>query len=260
MFATYLHLVFLALHIHVYAITPVCQQRYIRRLGGYRCVSLEGSEDVQINEIQTQRCNYECMRRTKCTAANYNVLENTCLVNEAKCTGLKLDPAFEIMYFGGMMTTTTCLSWVSEGEFDIAKAVTADRCYKDNNADYPCYVGRLVGGDNILPAAFVPALNTQFSVFNGDKYTDGEGQVLQVQPECDEIWTIFNAGTDPFPPGAVMAGYLTETGSHLYVVKAIASSGGWRVFGYYQPATSLGYYWFTDAAQSTSRMAILVLL
>ena len=40
-----------------------------------------------------------------------------------------------------------------------------------------------------------------------DKHTDGEGQVLQVELECNEMWTMFDVGTDPFPPGAVMAGY-----------------------------------------------------
>ena len=258
MFAKNLHLFFLASHIYAYMATPDCQRRYIRRLNGYLCVSVKGPDDIRINDTQIQRCNYECMRRTGCTAANYNALENICLVNEDRCTGIKRKPGFEVTYFGRATTTTACLSWVPQRESNIAKAITATRCYKDNNDAYPCYVGRLVGGDNTLPAAFVRALNTQFSVFNNDKHTDGEGQVLQVQPECDAIWVMFDATTDPLPPGAIKEGYMAGTESDLYLMRARHS--GWTVFGYFNPATSRGYYFFADVAQETQSMNILVFL
>ena len=252
------HLLFFASPIYAFVATQVCQQRYIRRLSGYRCE--ERPDEVQIHDIQPQRCNYECMRRTNCNAASYNTLENTCLVNEANCAGVELKPAFEVTYFGNSMTTTTCLSWVPQSEFDSARAVNATSCYMDGAIVYHCHVGRLVDGEDVLPAVFVPALNAQFSVFNGDRHTRGEGQVLQVQPECEEIWAIFDPKTDPLPPGAVKAGYLTGTGSDLYLVKAIPNPGK-RLFGYFNPETSFVYYFYSDTAyENRRRVGILVLL
>ena len=71
----------------------------------------------------------------------------------------------------------------------IWQSVTANRCYRDGGNEYHCRIGRLVDGDDILPAALIPALNAQFLVFNADKHTEGEGQVLQVQFYNRSIYT-----------------------------------------------------------------------
>ena len=257
--------ILLVMHIYAYMATPFCQQKFLKRLSGFRCIIVDPGQQIrqddQIPDIQTQRCNYECMRHAGCSAANYKVSENTCYVNQDKCDRLTPDSAFETIYFGNMMASSDCISWVPQAEYDSTRTVIHDRCYNGNPSNpRPCHVARILSTGDILPAAFVPdPLNELLSVLNGAKHTDRLGQVLQVRPECDQIWAMFNADTDTLPLGAVKGGYLASTSSDLYVMKAL-NSGGWIVFGYFEPSTSLGYYIHSDVVKRVTIMMILVIL
>ena len=258
---TYLPIL-LPIHICEYLATSACQQKFLKQLDGIHCVVFSGSsiqQDIRIPDIQRQRCNYECMRRASCSAAHYNASENACYVNEDKCHLLLSKPDFETIYFGNLMTTTDCLSWVTETDFDSDKTLTLPRCYVEDPDNAPCHLGRLLSTGNILPGSFVPApIDELLSVLNGAKHTEGSRQVLQVHPKCDELWAFFNPATDTLPHGVVKAGYLASTESDLYAIRGQLSGG--LVFGYFNPDSSRGYYIDSGSVKEVALMNILVIL
>ena len=81
-----------------------------------------------------------------------------------------------------------------------------------------------------------------YSTLNGQKIDASIGQSLDIQTGCVVTWVPFTAG-DPVPDGAVEGGYLDNDGviQNLYITSVLKTQHNCIVFGYYNPATELGY-------------------
>ena len=211
----------------------VCQQKSIRQMISYRCNVTDSDMYIQIPNIGTQRCTYECMRRVGCMATCYTASTATCLVAQDEGAGVVEDPAFEMAYFGNPVIGECRLSWAHLDGYDSAMAVTSKYCFNDP-ANPKCHVGRLIDGPGVFPTSYAPAKGNELAtVLVGDEHTDGLAEILQVSPECTVLWVAFNAISDPLLSGSVKGGSMLGP-TDLYIMRA-KTSDGYTLFGYYYP-------------------------
>ena len=118
-------------------------------------------------------------------------------------------------------------------------------------------MGRLTYLNNILPGKYVEHYDTVYTVLNGDKQKDGEKEILDVDPGCPVFWVPFTAGND-IPDVAVKGGYLADSSTDLYVIRAVQDQTV-TMFGYYDPATAKGYV-ALGGVREVSQMDLMILL
>ena len=252
----------------------VCQQKSIRQMIGYRCNVIDSDMYIQIPNIGTQRCTYECMRRVGCMATCYTASTATCLVAQDEGAGVVEDPAFEMAYFGNPVIGECRLSWAQLDGYDSAMAVTSKYCFNDP-ANPKCHVGGLIDGPGVFPTSYAPAKGNELAtVLVGDEHTDGLAEILQVSPECTVLWVAFmllvispectvlwvafDAISDPLPSGSVKGGSMLGA-TDLYILRA-KTSDGYTLFGYYYPTSKQGYiyHYSVDQALTYTQMEIMV--
>ena len=122
----------------------------------------------------------------------------------------------------------------------------------------PCHLGRLLNANNILPGKYVPFFYEVHSVLNGDKFEEGRKEIMEFDPSCPVFWVPFTAGND-IPDVAVKGGYLSDSSTDLYVMRAVYSEYDLLMFGYYDPVAAVGYvsYW---GAKEVTQMDLLVFI
>ena len=238
-------LLFLVVYFCICVAKPNCQEKVLRQLVGYRCVTASEVYD-QIFNTQSHLCRHQCIGQDGCSVANYDVAMGTCLLTQEKCIDMVTDLSFELTHFGSM-TRDECLRWAPISEFDNTKAITSERCNGDPS--FPqCYVGRLLSPPNILPSKFQPSVPVQmgqiWTVLNGAQANnagqENAGEVLHVHQECNVLWKPFNALVDSLPEDSTRGGYLESSDSVLFIMRA-EDPNGFTVFGYYDPVAHRGY-------------------
>ena len=118
------------------------------------------------------------------------------------------------------------------------------------------YLGRLIHLNNILPGKYQPFDEKLHSVLNGDSHKDGDKEIIQVNPGCPVFWAPFTVGSG-FPDETVKGGYLADSSTDLYVIRAV--QGDFTMFGYYNPVTAIGYveHW---GVKEVTHMELLLFL
>ena len=122
----------------------------------------------------------------------------------------------------------------------------------------PCHLGRLLYANNFLPGKYEPVSGELHSVLNGDKFEAGNKEIMYIDPGCPVFWVPFTAGND-IPDVAVKGGYLADSSTDLYVMRAVYSEDDLLMFGYYDPVAAVGYltYW---GAKEVTQMDLLVFI
>ena len=221
-----------------------CIVKYTNELfAGYRCIT-ESEYYRSIPDVHFYMCRYICVTSGDCSITNYNTAEKLCLISNDPCIVLQEDTDYEVSYISSRKRDS-CIQWVSNSDFALAAPVASMDCYI-NGAERPCYVGRRVSPDNILPGKYHRQYSHGeegvWSVFEGEMYTNGAMEILDIQADCQVTWMAFTAG-DPVPVNAVAGGYLESGDSMLYVIRGKVQYEGnmFTVFGYYDPAAERGY-------------------
>ena len=209
---------------------------------GYRCIS-ENESYRSITGVHSYICRHICAQSNDCSITNYNTVENLCLISNDTCFFLQKDTDYQMNYIS-IRKRDSCIEWVSNSNFGQAMPVISEDCDL-LGSERPCYVGRRVSSNHSLPGKyhrhdiFEEGL---WTVFNGQLYTTGDMEILDVHPDCQVTWMSFTAG-DPVPFNAVIGGYMDGGDSILYVIRGKADHLGnmFTVFGYYFPETEQGY-------------------
>ena len=231
--------------VHVWAISSSkkCVTRYRHAaLVGYRCITANETYR-NVTDVQSHICTHLCMTREECIITNYNVPGKFCLIGNDVCIALQKDTAYQ-MHFHSMRKRGSCVKWVSHSDFAQIRPVASNECHLFG-AQRPCYVGRLKSSGNTLPGKYQRATNGPegvWTILNGQRYTAGTIEVLDVQSDCHVTWVSFTTG-DPIPHGAVIGGFLASRDFKLYVMRGKVQHGGnmFIVFGYYDTANKKGY-------------------
>ena len=77
-------------------------------------------------------------------------------------------------------------------------------------------------------------------MLNHAHHQNGVKELIQVDPGCPAFWVPFTAGTY-LPDEAVKGGYLADSSTDLYVIRALQGDDGMTMFGYYKPEAAVGY-------------------
>ena len=238
-----------------------CVTRYTHAaLVGYRCIT---ANEIyrNITGVQSHICTHLCMTREECFITNYNVPGKFCLIGNDACIALQKDIDYQ-MRFRMMRQRGSCGKWVPHSDFAQTRHVASNEC-NVYGAQRPCYVGRLKSLTNTLPGKYQRRTNGPdgvWTILNGQKYTAGTIEVLDVQSDCHVTWMSFAAG-DPIPHGAVNGGYLASRDSKLYVMRGKVQHGGsmYTVIGYYDTKTGRGYLEY-EGSHVLTEMDILILI
>ena len=93
-------------------------------------------------------------------------------------------------------------------------------------------------------------------MLNGDSHKDGDKEIIQVNSGCPVFWAPFTVGSG-FPDETVKGGYLADSSTDLYVIRAV--QGDFTMFGYYNPVTAIGYveHW---GVKEVTHMELLLFL
>ena len=121
-----------------------------------------------------------------------------------------------------------------------------------------CIVGRIHEQAHLLPGNF--AGSGVNAVLNAAHVAKSSGESLDVQPGCMVTWLAF-AGGNPIPEGAIEGGHLDDGGVRqpLYIMSVMHSGRDCSMYGYYNPATGLGYAEF-HGIFSVSHMNLMILM
>ena len=232
----YLHAILTALYyLDIFISGHICQQKLtLPALVGYRCVT-DSAVYTTITRIEQHICTYECVIRKECSFVSYNIEQNICHLSNDTCVVLEANQAFRVKYLGNVHRSE-CLQWLPPATFDSIRTVVNPLCH--DPFPTPCYVGRLLSASNILPGKYFLDPERVWTVLNGDSISTGTMEVLDVHTGCQVTWKPFNAG-DAVPVGAVEGGYLSNSGTNLYVMRA--PFGDYTLVGYYDPKTVTGY-------------------
>ena len=231
-----------------------CRQMFTHRpLLGVRCVT--DTEIYSRTSTRPHTCVNQCIRKDNCTVANYNMLSNTCFLSNDKCIRLRVDTEFYVSTIRSMKHREQCFRWVPIGQFDEASTFESPECYMLTVLLKPCHLGRLVYANNILPGKYEPLSDEVHSVLNGDKIEEGNKEIMDIDPGCPVLWVPFTAGSD-IPDVAVKGGYLADSSTDLYVMRAVYEND-LLMFGYYDPMAAVGYLTYFGANEVT-QMDLLV--
>ena len=250
--------------LHVYAVSSRtnCVVKYTNEpFVGYRCIT-ESENYRNIPDVHSYMCRHICVTSGDCSIINYNTVKKLCLISSDPCIVLQKDTNYEVNHISSRKLDS-CIQWVSNSNFAQAKPVTSMDCDK-NGAARPCYVGRRVSPSHILPGKYhrhdSHGQEGLWTVFDGQKYTTGAMEILDVQADCQVTWMSFTAG-DPVPVNAVAGGYMESGGSMLYVIRGKVQYDGnmFTVFGYYDPAAERGYMEYFGV-RSLTVMDMLILI
>ena len=210
---------------------------------GYRCIT-ESENYRNIPNVHSHMCRHICVTSGDCSIVNYNRAKKLCLISSDPCIVLQKDTDYEVNYISNRKRDS-CIQWVSNYNFAQAKPVTSMEC-DQYGALRPCYVGRRISPSHILPGKYHAqdsiAEEGFWTVFDGQIYTNGAMEILDVQADCQVTWMSLTAG-DPVPINAVVGGYVESSDFMLYVIRGKIQRDGnmFTVFGYYDPATEKGY-------------------
>ena len=94
-------------------------------------------------------------------------------------------------------------------------------------------------------------------MLNADSHEDGDKEIIQVDPGCPVFWAPFTAGSN-FPDEAVKGGYLPDSSTDLYVIRA--AQDDFTMFGYYNPVAAIGYVEHWGVKEVTHMDLLLFLL
>ena len=217
------------------AYVRTCRDAIVTKRPGYRCITPNATSDRVA--VDSHECSMMCMHRAKCRNLNYNFVDRECVLNEGPCLKLMPDDHFLAIFFREAWAEI-CLKWVPSTGSVTAAMVPMSPCNSHSNY-YTCYVARLVSPTHILPGKFQDIDDNVYSVLYGDKYVSGNKEVLEVTTGCQVTWVPYIAGS-VVPSGAVVGGYLADGfGSTLYVIRGLVPQG-YKVIGYYDPASQQG--------------------
>ena len=207
-------------------------------------------------------CRHICVTNGNCSITNYNRAEKLCLISDNPCLVLQKDTHYEVNYIS-IRNRDSCIQWISNSNFAQAAYITSLDC-DINGSERPCYVGCRVSTGHILPGKYhrhdSRGREGVWTVLDGQAYTTGTMEILDVQTDCQVAWMSFTA-RDPVPFSAVAGGYMTSDNSMLYVIRGNVHDNGnmFTVFGYYDPANERGYLAYFGVRTLTI-MDILILI
>ena len=231
-------------------------RRNMRIFPAYRCV-VENTISSNITPRYRYSCQHECMLLKWCSVINGNLASDSCLLSNGPCIQLVPDNDFHVIYIN-ISKPENCLVW-TPGRKSTNPARAHNTCI-DNG--FTCIVGRFPKKPNLLPGNFADW--AVFSVLDNALASEATAgaESLDVQPGCIVNWIRFDGG-EPLPEGAVDGGYLDGGGVRqpLYImsVDVIHLGETCSVYGYYNPATGLGYGEFYGVTTYT-HMNLMILL
>ena len=244
----------------VYAVRSITSSKCdptspMRIFPGYWCMN-EDTVSSNVTLRHPYSCRYDCMVMKWCSVIIENVANNYCLLSNGTCMYLVPDNDFQVIYVKPSRTEG-CLIWKLNRESS-NPARAHNTCIVDG---LPCIVGRFLEEPNLLPGIF--ANWAVFSVLNNDMVfmASSGAQSLDVLPGCMVTWKPF-VGGEKLPEGAVEGGHLDDGGIRqpLYImsVDVVFRDGTCSVYGYYHPATGLGYAEFHGVTNYT-HMNLMIL-
>ena len=235
-----------------------CRQVFTHRpLLGVRCIT--ATQIYSHSRPMPHTCIHMCIRKPNCTIANYNMASNTCFLSNETCLRLRADTEFYVSTTRSMQHPPQCFRWVPIVELNEASTLSSQKCFEYLGPPIkPCYLGRLLYLNNILPGKYMPHLGELHSMLNGKKFKRGDIEILDVHTGCPLVWMPFTAGND-IPDVAVKGGYLSHSSTELYVMRAVYSRYDLLMLGYYDPLSALGYVTYRGVKEVT-QMELLLLL
>ena len=232
-----------------------CRQVFTHRpLLGVRCIT--ATQIYSHSRPIPHTCIHMCIRKPKCTIANYYMASNTCFLSNETSIALRADTEFYVSTLRSMQHRQQCFRWVPVVELNEASTFYSTECYKAPLLSIkPCHLGRLVYFNNILPGKYMPHISELHSVLNGKKLEDGDIEIFDFDNGCPTVWMSFTAGND-IPDVAVKGRYLADSSTELYVMRAVYSDHDLLMFGYYDPLSALGYL-ASGGAKEITQMELL---
>ena len=232
-----------------------CNLKFTHRpINGYRCVTdfVTYRYTDNIKDIQPYTCVHQCIRRSNCSIANYNIKQNACHLSNNVCALVEVDDSYQlsILLNDVLPRPTECFEWQPPPISQRVLKVTKSQCFIHSG---PCSVSRLKRGGRVLPGTYFHSAEKLYAADDGETTTIGDEEILTVRAGCLMTLVRFIAG-DTIPVGAVVGGHLGDDNSKVYVVRRRSE------FGYYDPVSAQGYTPRYGDSGVTDELDIVVLL
>ena len=166
---------------------------------GHYCIDY----DVAIPwSTSSRECNWLCIQKPTCTAANYNTSENRCFLLSTPCPQTSSDTPMVYTMFTDV-PRDLCLEWV-----DYTPGMPTDKRWvltKAGGDDLQRVVAKMTFNDDIYPAYMSPPHENCFGTDGRVEFQSSKGYIchlLRVKEGCSIASVTYTAG-DMLPPKAV---------------------------------------------------------